>query len=184
MRCETIDSNLMVHLLHGGVENLNRHVDEINDLNVFPIPDGDTGSNMLLTIQGGTRAVPKDNEALGSTSKRVADEMLLSARGNSGVILSQLAAGMAAGLEGCRGASVSDMAAAFQNGVKQAYSAVLEPTEGTILTVAREAADYAASRAHGDLNSFLDDFLDQAHRTLANTPEMPPVLPLRESPKR
>lgn len=173
---KSIDSLLFMQLLHGGVENIHRHVDEINDLNVFPIPDGDTGSNMLLTVRGGERAPAEAGEGVGGFARRAADGMLLSARGNSGVILSQFFDGIAAGLSDCEEASAEDLAQAFKVGVEHAYAAVMEPTEGTILTVAREASEFAASRTHADPSGFLADFLDQAHQTLANTPDMLPVL--------
>ncbi len=173
----TINSRMLHSLLHGGSDNLRRHMEEVNDLNVFPIPDGDTGSNMLLTVQGGERIPLDDHESVGSASRRVADAMLLSARGNSGVILSQFADGIADGLRNCgEEAHVRELAEAFSQGVEHAYAAVLEPTEGTILTVVREATEYASEWADGDLNQFLSAFLHKAHETLAATPEMLPVL--------
>lgn len=177
MKQTCVNSKLLLSLLHGGADNLSRHVEEVNDLNVFPIPDGDTGSNMLLTIQGSERVSLDGHESVGSASRRVADAMLLSARGNSGVILSQFADGIANGLQNCgEEAQVCEIADAFSRGVEHAYAAVMEPAEGTILTVVREATEYASSRADGDLNQFLRAFLHQAHATLEATPEMLPVL--------
>lgn len=171
-----IDSALLLEMIRGGAENLGRHCDEVNDLNVFPIPDGDTGSNMLLTITGGGRITPYDEESVGDASRRAADGMLLSARGNSGVILSQFADGIADGLSGLETADPAQTAEAFCRGVERAYSSVMEPVEGTILTVVREATEYAASRKHADISGYLSDFLNQARKTLKNTPEMLPVL--------
>lgn len=170
-----IDGALFCELVRAGAANLCLHADEINDLNVFPIPDGDTGSNMLLTVRGGVcQSAP--GEGIGKCARRAANGMLLSARGNSGVILSQFFDGIAAGLEGKDEASAEDTARAFSLGVEHAYAAVMEPVEGTILTVAREAADFAAEAARDDVAGYLSAFLEQARRTLRQTPDMLPVL--------
>ena len=147
MQSATLDGQTFKKLLSGGAANLQQNSKTVDDLNVFPIPDGDTGENMSRTIRGGL----SDLEGYGGNSiyeaaSILADGMLLSARGNSGVILSRLFYGVAKGLEDKKEATVGDMAAALKSGVDSAYSAVANPTEGTILTVAREAADYAASR--------------------------------------
>ena len=176
MDSQYIDGLLFTKLIRAGADNLSVHADEVNDLNVFPIPDGDTGSNMLLTMQGGAGVTPHENEGIGAVSRRAADGMLLSARGNSGVILSQFFDGIAAGLEGKETADANDAADAFRRGVEHAYAAVMEPAEGTILTVVREASDYAANRTHKDVTDYLSDFLYQAGETLRMTPELLPVL--------
>ena len=176
MSTQYIDSPLLMKLLRGGIDNLNKHVDEINELNVFPIPDGDTGYNMLLTMEGGLRAVPDNNEEIGAFSRRVSDGMLLAARGNSGVILSQFADGIAAGLDGIKTANADETANAFLSGVKHAYDAVAEPVEGTMLTVIREASQLAAEKPHENIEAYFSDFLTQARETLRNTPEMLDVL--------
>ena len=176
MDSQYIDGLLFTKLIRAGADNLSAHADEVNDLNVFPIPDGDTGSNMLLTMQGGAGVTPHENEGIGAVSRRAADGMLLSARGNSGVILSQFFDGIAAGLEGKETADAKDVADAFLRGVEHAYAAVMEPVEGTILTVVREASDYAASRTHENVTGYLSDFLYKANETLRSTPELLPVL--------
>ena len=176
MDSQVIDSRLFLKLIRAGVENLSSHAEEVNDLNVFPIPDGDTGSNMLLTMQGGLNVSPAEDEGIGALSRRSADGMLFSARGNSGVILSQFFDGIAAGLEGKDTASAEDFAKAFIKGVEHAYSAVMEPVEGTILTVMREASEYAAHRPQEDVTGYLSDFLHQAEETLSDTPNRLPVL--------
>jgi len=176
MESRRIDSPLFIKLICAGTDNLRSHAGEVNDLNVFPIPDGDTGSNMLLTVQGGAGITPRENEGIGSVSRRAADGMLLSARGNSGVILSQFFDGIAAGLEGMETADARDAANAFLTGVEHAYAAVMEPVEGTVLTVMREASEYAAGVPHDDVSAFLADFLTQARKTLSATPDMLPVL--------
>ena len=176
MEIQCIDSALLAKLIRGGIENLSRHVEEVNDLNVFPIPDGDTGSNMLLTIRGGEKIIPGDGEDIGSSSRKMADGMLLSARGNSGVILSQFADGIACGMDGCRTVGADGLARSLKCGVEHAYAAVMEPVEGTILTVVREAAEYAAANCGEDISALVDGFIYQARKTLAETPDMLPVL--------
>ena len=171
-----MNSQMLSELICGGIRNLVIHKDEVNDLNVFPIPDGDTGSNMLMTIQGGEKIVPFEDEGIGDYARRAADSMLFSARGNSGVILSQIADGIAAGLEGVEYADVEDTARAFMCGVEHAYSAVAEPVEGTILTVVREAAEYASSLECSDIQEYLDAFIFQAHESLRRTPELLEIL--------
>ena len=171
-----MNSQMLSELICGGIRNLVIHKDEVNDLNVFPIPDGDTGSNMLMTIQGGEKIVPFEDEGIGDYARRAADSMLFSARGNSGVILSQIADGIAAGLEGVEYANVEDTARAFMCGVEHAYSAVAEPVEGTILTVVREAAEYASSLGCSDIQEYLDAFIFQAHESLRRTPELLEIL--------
>ena len=173
---EGMDSAFLMQLLRGGTENLSKHMEEINDLNVFPIPDGDTGSNMLLTIRGGEGVEPEPGEHVGIWARRVADAALLSARGNSGVILSQFMDGVAAGLEGTETVDAEDISRAFLRGVEHAYAAVAEPVEGTILTVMREAATCAAENPHESLEEYFEDFLFAARQALANTPEQLDVL--------
>lgn len=174
----TLNGNLFADMLRAGAFNLRTHKQAINNLNVFPIPDGDTGDNMLLTMMGGIDMVSNDTSSLAEVSRRAADGMLLSARGNSGVILSQLFDGIAEGFETADGTDADDrkLGEAMRCGVQHAYNAVMEPTEGTILTVARCASEYAAGRASGDLETYLDDLLDEAKRTLDRTPDMLPVL--------
>lgn len=174
MESEHIDGSLFIKMIRGGIENLSRHADEVNDLNVFPIPDGDTGSNMLLTLRGGEADC--ENDEIGTVSRQTANGMLLSARGNSGVILSQFYDGIAEGLSGKTSADAKDVADAFLCGVNSAYSAVAEPTEGTILTVMREASEYAKEKNHKNVNDYLTDFIFKAKETLEETPEMLAVL--------
>lgn len=179
MQSATLDGQTFKKLLSGGAANLQQNSKTVDDLNVFPIPDGDTGENMSRTIRGGL----SDLEGYGGNSiyeaaSILADGMLLSARGNSGVILSRLFYGVAKGLEDKKEATVGDMAAALKSGVDSAYSAVANPTEGTILTVAREAADYAASRINENstLESFGNDYYNELCASLKRTPELLSVL--------
>ena len=139
-----LDGKMYAEMINAGAANLKAHAQEINDLNVFPIPDGDTGDNMLSTIMGGVADEEIADESIGEAARRVSDGMLLSARGNSGVILSQFFEGMAGGFSGLDSADSRAFAKAFQSGVTQAYNSVMQPTEGTILTVIREATELYA----------------------------------------
>lgn len=179
MPATELTSSQFAVMLRGGYENLKSNASVINDLNVFPIPDGDTGSNMSMTLEGGIKALDTNSfDSLGGVSRSVAKGMLLSARGNSGVILSQLFEGIAKGFKGLESANIDNLGTAFKSGVKQAYDAVLTPTEGTILTVSREAAGYACDRISDDstVESFMNDYLSEMKRSLDRTPELLDVL--------
>lgn len=175
MSSKTLDGQMFVRMVSGGAANLKANASIVNDLNVFPIPDGDTGENMSLTIGGGLRCLEGYSESsIDKAAALLADGMLLSARGNSGVILSQLFSGIAGGLRGKDTATVTDLAEALKSGVKQAYAAVINPTEGTILTVAREAAEFASSRIteESTIESFGEDYLKELDASLQRTPEL------------
>ncbi len=179
-----LDGKLFARMFKGGAARLHSKADTVNKLNVFPVPDGDTGDNMSMTMEGGVAAVnhsESSDESLGKVSEQVAHGMLLGARGNSGVILSQLFAGMAKVFDGCEKADVNTVGKALKLGVKQAYSAVVTPTEGTILTVAREAVDYACSRITPDstVETFFEDLSREMNNSLQRTPEL--LAALREA---
>ena len=179
MSTKTIDGKCYARMLFGGAEILASHADELNDLNVFPVSDGDTGTNMLKTIEGGLSELDRDNVPnIGAVSELFARGVLLAARGNSGVILSQIFAGINEGLENHSSVSASELADAYKNGIKKSYAAVQNPTEGTILTVFRESTEYAAENLTE--KSTADDFfrllIDEARRSLAKTKELLPVL--------
>ena len=166
-------------LLLNGALNLKAHQEEVDSLNVFPVPDGDTGINMLRTIQGGVNALNGfDAKDLSEVGKSVSKGMLMSARGNSGVILSQIFRGICKGLEGKKEVDAVQLAAAYKVGVKQAYGAVVTPVEGTILTVFREATEVATKKVKKDstINEFFEAHLKQAASTLKKTKEILPVL--------
>ena len=171
-----LDGILFARMINSGAANLKAHAKEINDLNVFPIPDGDTGDNMLMTMMGGVHHDTNSCESLCEMADRVSSGMLLSARGNSGVILSQFFEGIKNGFAGLQTADIKEIGEAFRQGVKQAYSSVMTPTEGTILTVVREATEYACEQNTNTPEAFLDAFIDEAKRSLARTPELLPVL--------
>ena len=161
------------------VENLERHVEEVNALNVFPVPDGDTGSNMLATVRAALAQAESQSDA---SADRVAQAIsfgaLMGARGNSGVIASQIFRGMAEGLGGKDRFDGSDLAHALTQGTATAYKAVGKPVEGTILTVIREAAAAAvgSAEAGGDLEDVLTKAVEAAREAVAKTPSLLPVL--------
>lgn len=174
-----LNGALFADMVRGGTDNLRANAKIVNDLNVFPIPDGDTGDNMSLTMEGGDSAIAGvASDSLSYIADKLAGGMLLGARGNSGVILSQLFAGIAKGLEGVERADAQALGRAFQSGVRQAYEAVLTPTEGTILTVAREATEYAVEHLtpESTLEDFFSAFIEKMHVSLQNTPELLPIL--------
>ncbi len=175
-QCQTIDGVMFAEMLKAGAAELRAHVDEINDLNVFPIPDGDTGSNMLLTMMGGVNALHTESPDISEVSRTAADGMLLAARGNSGVILSQLFDGIARGLEGKETATAKELSFAVNSGVRSAYSAVLQPTEGTILTVARCAAEQAEDYTADSVAAYMNTYISEAKKALERTPDLLPVL--------
>jgi len=179
MQTKFIDGNTFRKILAGGARGIKLNINEINDLNVFPVPDGDTGTNMSKTIESGIAKIPSGDEvSLSEVASDFSRGSLFGARGNSGVILSQFFAGMCESLSGKETATPSELASAYIAGVKRSYSAVANPVEGTILTVFRESAEYA--REHIDDNSTLEDFLalniEEAERSLRRTKEILPVL--------
>lgn len=163
-------------MIAAGTAGLLQHVDEVNDLNVFPIPDGDTGSNMLLTMQGGSEAAIAEGDDLSDCSAKIARGMLLGARGNSGVILSQFFAGLAEGFHTYETADVHAIEKAVACGVGCAYESVVTPTEGTILTVLKDACHYAGHANCESVEAYFEAFIEEAHRALARTPDQLPVL--------
>ncbi len=174
-----IDGELFERIVVAGAYNLKAHIDTVNDLNVFPIPDGDTGDNMFMTIKGGLSGLKNVVEnSVGLKARALADGMLLNARGNSGVILSQLFAGLANGVAGLDTATVHEFGSALKVGVKQAYASVVKPVEGTMLTVAREAAEYGETHSDSSvtLGAFFDGFVKEMKVSLDNTPNLLAVL--------
>ena len=174
-----LNGTLFKDMIKGGTGHLRANAKIVNDLNVFPIPDGDTGDNMSLTMEGGDAALRGlSSESLSFIASKLAGGMLLGARGNSGVILSQFFAGIAKGLEGTELANAATLGHAFEQGVKQAYDAVMTPTEGTILTVAREATVYAVAHTTSEstLEDFFSAFIKEMRRSLERTPELLPIL--------
>jgi DAK2 domain fusion protein YloV len=156
---------------------LERNREQVNAINVFPVPDGDTGTNMYLTMRSTIEEAQKcTDEAAGPMMAAMAHGALMGARGNSGVILSQILRGVARAMEGCAEADADVIARALSEGSDAAYKAVTRPTEGTILTVAREAAEAAAGARDGDLLTLLETTVKAAQDSVARTPELLPVL--------
>ncbi|WP_057768414.1 DAK2 domain-containing protein [Lactobacillus selangorensis] len=158
---------------------LNKNAEFVNSLNVFPVPDGDTGTNMNLTFQSGAKAVNEStSDSVGELTKALAKGLLMGARGNSGVISSQLFRGFSKSTENKKSLTAQDLAAAFTHGVETAYKAVMKPVEGTILTVAREAAKAGNRKANetDDAVEVMAAIAKGARRALAKTPDQLPVL--------
>ncbi|WP_270485479.1 DAK2 domain-containing protein [Blautia massiliensis (ex Durand et al. 2017)] len=179
MNNKTIDAKILSRMFLSGAKNLEAKKEWINELNVFPVPDGDTGTNMTLTIMSAASEVGALTDPdMESLAKAISSGSLRGARGNSGVILSQLLRGFTRGVRKLTDLDAPAIAAAMERGVETAYKAVMKPKEGTILTVARATADRAAELADvaEDLDAFFDGIFQHAEETLARTPEMLPVL--------
>ena len=170
-----IDGNDFEKLITSGVYNLKKHIDIVNDLNVFPVPDGDTGDNMYLTINGGLNSLKNINEnAIGVKAEALANGMLLNARGNSGVILSQFFYGIALSLKDKINADTKVIAKALKEGVNKAYASVVNPVEGTMLTVIREATENAINNLEKNesIGDFFDYYLNEMKSSLDRTPDL------------
>lgn len=170
-----VDGQLFKKLVINGATSLKNNYKEVDALNVFPVPDGDTGTNMKMTIEAGASEIANlDENNIGAISKILSRGMLMGARGNSGVILSQLFRGIYKGLTGYETVNAVELGRAFVSGVEQAYHAVLKPVEGTILTVAKDAANKALSMV--DENTSINDYfkyhLEEAKASLERTPEL------------
>ncbi len=183
MASNTMDAGMLAKLFLAGAKNLESKKEWINELNVFPVPDGDTGTNMTLTIMAAAREVASLYEMgdvdMRSLCKAISSGSLRGARGNSGVILSQLFRGFTKGVKEYDEVTIPVFAAAFEKAVETAYKAVMKPKEGTILTVARGAAIKARELADSgleDLGEFMAQIIAQADEVLEQTPEMLPVL--------
>ncbi|AGF55066.1 DAK2 domain-containing protein [Clostridium saccharoperbutylacetonicum] len=149
----------------------------VNALNVFPVPDGDTGTNMSMTFKAAVKEIENmDTDSIGEISKKLAKGALMGARGNSGVILSQILRGISKGLEGKKEVDVSEFAVGFFEGSNSAYKAVMRPTEGTILSVIRAASEAAVASNANDVVSFMEEVTVKAKEMLDRTPELLPAL--------
>ncbi|OFI47057.1 hypothetical protein BG262_01645 [Floricoccus penangensis] len=174
-----INASLFQEMIQAASSRLNSQAEYVNSLNVFPVPDGDTGTNMGMTITNGAKEVAdRPASTVGEVAQILSKGLLMGARGNSGVILSQLFRGFGQKVADLDELDGHDLAAALQNGVEVAYKAVMKPVEGTILTVARGAATYALKKANetDDAIEVLRATLEGAKVALAKTPDMLPVL--------
>lgn len=174
-----IDGQLLYRMVVSAANSLDNNKVAVNALNVFPVPDGDTGTNMSMTIMSAVKEVQKvNNRTVEDIAEAAANGSLMGARGNSGVILSQLLRGFAKGAKGKKELNAKDISAALKEGVNAAYKAVMKPTEGTILTVARETADKAVelSKDISNIYVLMEKIYAHAVAVLDKTPEMLPVL--------
>ena len=179
MARRSCDGTGLLEAFRAAVANLEAHTDEINGLNVFPVPDGDTGTNMVATVKA---ALEEADAVAGQPADRIAAAIsfgaLMGARGNSGVITSQIFRGMSEGLAGKRRFNGLDLAYALSQGTKTAYGAVTKPVEGTILTVIREATDAAVATAERDedIEAVLRATVEAAEKSVARTPTLLAIL--------
>ena len=170
-----IEGKMLRDMFVSGANNLQNHKELVDKLNVFPVPDGDTGTNMSLTISYAMKELAKvENDSITEIGKSLSKGSLMGARGNSGVILSQIIRGFSKSIEGKEQISTEDLAKAFKNGSDTAYKAVIKPIEGTILTVVRESGEFAikAAKKEKDLLKFLEMVIDEANKSLERTPEL------------
>lgn len=179
MKYENIDGAMLKKAFIGAAHFLEENKEEVDTLNVFPVPDGDTGTNMSLTMKASIkRILDLENPSAAEVALAASQGSLMGARGNSGVILSQIFRGFANGLKGKDIIDTKDLAHAFKEAADTAYSAVMKPTEGTILTVARGCAEYALSisEEEKDIVAFIKKVINEGNQVLNKTPEMLPVL--------
>lgn len=179
MSIQKIDGKRLSQMIMQGANNLTNNVQLVDALNVFPVPDGDTGTNMNLSMTSGAREVKANpSQHAGKVGVSLAKGLLMGARGNSGVILSQLFRGFSKSIEQKEELTTVDFAAALDAGVEAAYKAVMKPIEGTILTVARETGKYAVTVAkkQRDFVLFMEDVVKEANASLNRTPDLLPVL--------
>ena len=176
MNIKKINGSTFVELLNFGYKNLLAHYKAINDLNVFPVPDGDTGTNMKLTYANGLKTITDDDASVSKISDEFARGMLFGARGNSGVLTSQYFRGFADALSNCIEIKVTDFARAMVSAYQNAYKACVDVTEGTILTVAREGIEKTAVNSGDNFEVFLTKVTQTMRESVDNTPELLPVL--------
>jgi DAK2 domain fusion protein YloV len=179
MNTVNLSGEAFKNMLIGGAENIKKNSAQINDLNVFPVPDGDTGTNMTKTMEGGVLQIAQLKEdSVKTVMERFSRGLLLGARGNSGVILSQIFAGIREVLCNYETVNAQILAEAYESGIKKSYASVSIPTEGTILTVFRESVEYAKNNINKD--SYIEEFyklhIEEAKRSLKRTKEILPVL--------
>ncbi|KOY74406.1 uncharacterized protein RZ54_11610 [Apilactobacillus kunkeei] len=177
MSISNIDRSKFDQMVQAAATTLNNNAEFINSLNVFPVPDGDTGTNMSMSFQSGADYVSRDtSESVGELAQSLAKGLLMGARGNSGVILSQIFRGFSKSVAEKDNLSAQDIVEAFKNSEKTAYGSVMKPTEGTILTVIRGISEAGKSATTNDLAELFDILADAAEQALQSTPDLLPVL--------
>ncbi|MBR6225868.1 MAG: DAK2 domain-containing protein [Bacilli bacterium] len=176
---KTITGKTFSEMVLNGYRDLKIHYEKVNDLNVFPVPDGDTGTNIAATLTGGVNAMKDANfDSIGDVAEKLAGGMLLGARGNSGVIISQFFQGISEALASLDTANVTQFASALRSGTSKAYEAVVHPVEGTVLTVARESTVYIMDNLSKmeDFETLFENLLREMRLSLDRTPDLLPVL--------
>lgn len=176
---EKLDGQVLKQMILQAANHLSNHKEKVDALNVFPVPDGDTGTNMHLTFSSGANEIKNESSTdISEITQKFAKGLLMGARGNSGVILSQLFRGFSKAAESKSALNAEQLAQAFEKGVETAYKAVMKPVEGTILTVAKDAAQKATkvASASTDLTEVMDETLKEAKASLERTPTLLPVL--------
>ncbi|MEK4030235.1 DAK2 domain-containing protein [Pseudobacillus sp. FSL P4-0506] len=179
MSITSLDGKRFTDMVQAGAAHLSAHADMVDALNVFPVPDGDTGTNMNLSMTSGAKEVQQNvSDHFGKTAAALSKGLLMGARGNSGVILSQLFRGFSKAVEQQQEVTSKELAQAFEAGVETAYKAVMKPVEGTILTVAKDAAKKAVASAkkQTDIITVMEELVKEARASLARTPDYLPVL--------
>lgn len=179
MAIKEVNSEQFRDMVRVATHRMSKNAKFVNSLNVFPVPDGDTGTNMTLTIESGAKSVANDaSDSVGDLTKSLSKGMLMGARGNSGVITSQLFRGFYKATQGMKTLNALEFANAFSSGVATAYKAVMKPVEGTILTVARGAAQAGSNKVNetDDISEIMKAIVDGAKKALKTTPDLLPVL--------
>lgn len=177
MKYKSINGHDFYNMVVNASNRLAEESDFVNALNVFPVPDGDTGTNMSMTFKAAVKEIENMNSSsIGEVSKRLAKGALMGARGNSGVILSQILRGLSKGFEGLEEADAAQVAVALKEGSNSAYKAVMRPTEGTILSVIRATSEAAVQSPEGDVANLMDEVTKAAKVMLDKTPELLPAL--------
>ena len=170
---KTMDGRCYLEILNSGIKNVLKYKKEINDLNVFPVPDGDTGTNMVMTLTAGYSSLKNNDYTLSDVANLFAAAAVFGARGNSGVIVSQFFKGMAESFYGVVAADCSLIASALENGCVRAYAAVAKPVEGTMLTVLKDASNAVKEKLPiQSVEELIDTYLVAAELSLKNTPEL------------
>ncbi|XZK26756.1 DAK2 domain-containing protein [Clostridium perfringens] len=177
MKFNKVNGEHLYYMMSNAANKLELQSEYVNSLNVFPVPDGDTGTNMSMTFRAAVKEIEgMDNKNIGEVSKKLAKGALMGARGNSGVILSQILRGISKGLEGKEEADASKFANALLEGSKSAYKAVMRPTEGTILTIVRTAGEVAVALKEDNITELMREVCRESKIMLDKTPEMLPAL--------
>lgn len=177
MKFNKVNGEHLYYMMSNAANKLELQSEYVNSLNVFPVPDGDTGTNMSMTFRAAVKEIEgMDSKNIGEVSKKLAKGALMGARGNSGVILSQILRGISKGLEGKEEAYASEFANALLEGSKSAYKAVMRPTEGTILTIVRTAGEVAVALKEDNITELMREVCRESKIMLDKTPEMLPAL--------